>query len=191
MRRLLLAVLLLAACGRRESDAPAPAEPPTRLGRVLKGLSAQEACSRVIPLEWSPSLPVPARGGGFEAFFYLAELTPEKTLLVSRPAGFATFGLDGSVAACKKRLPPPAKRAGPASGPALAGLGVDAIEARQERLLARLEKASAVYARRGRLGSEAEALEREFFELAEPPLVEDYRALNPDFWAWLADPRTR
>jgi hypothetical protein len=189
VKRLLLAVLLLSACGKREAETPAPAAPPTRLGALLKGLSASEACGEAIALEWSPSLPVPAEGGrAFKVFFYSAELDETKTLLVSRPAGEAAFDLDGRVSSCRRRLPPPDRRVGPALGPALRGLSLDAVEARQELRLARLEKAAAAYARRGKLGSEAASLEAEFFALAEPPLVENYRALNPDFWAWLAGP---
>lgn len=73
----------------------------------------------------------------------------------------------------------------PSLGPALAGLGVKGLDLRREELLSRLESAAAIYARRGRIGGEGAALASELREFQPPPLAEDYRRLNPDFWSWL------
>lgn len=179
----LLVLAGLCACGREE--APRPVPPSSRLGAALKSVGSSAACRAQIPAGWSVSLPVPDEDGrGWKAFFFLGEPEPGRKLVVSGPAGEARFGLDGRVASCR-RLPAPKKGLGPSLNPALAGLGIKEIDRRQEELLTRLESAAAVYARRGRLGSEAAALAAKFKELQEPPLAEDYRKLNPDFWAWL------
>lgn len=173
----------LCACGREE--APRPAPQASRLGSALKSVGSSEACRTQIPTGWSASLPVPDEDGrGWKTLFFLGERGPDRTFLVSGPAGEARFTLDGRVLSCR-RLPAPARRIGPSLNPALAGLGIEEIDRRQEELLVRLEAAATVYARRGRLGSEAAELTARFQELQEPPLAEEYRKLNPKFWSWL------
>lgn len=185
MRAALLAVLAaLCACGRAEKP-QAAAKTQSRLAAVLKSVGGSEACRERIPGGWSVSLPVPdGDGRGFKVFFFLVETGPGRKFLVSGPAGEARFDLSGRVSSCA-RTPAPKRKIGPSLGPALSGLGIAELDLRREKLLSRVEAAAAVYARRGRLGSEGAALAAEFRELQEPPLAEDYRKLNPDFWAWL------
>lgn len=183
----LAAVLALCACGRSEAP-PTAAAAPSRLGAALKTVGSSPACRTQIPSTWSSSLPVPDAGGReFKVFFFLVEAGADRKGMVSGPAGEARFDLEGNVSACR-RLPAPAKKIGPSLNPALAGLTIKEIDARQEEFLARLESAAAVYARRGRLGSGASDLSGRFEQLREPPLAEAYRGLNPDFWSWLDAP---
>lgn len=183
----LVVLAVLCACGREE--APRPAARASRLGAALKSLGSSAACRSQIPSGWSASLPVPDEDGrGWKAFFFLGEAGPDRKIVVSGPAGEARFGLDGRVTSCR-RLPAPRKGLGPSLNPALSGLAIKEIDRRQEELLTRLEEVAPVYARKGRLGSEAAALAAKFKELEEPPLAEEYRKLNPDFWSWLAAAR--
>lgn len=181
----LAAMIALCACGRTEAPSAAP-RAPSRLGAALRIVGSSPACRKSIPLTWSASLPVPDAGGReFKIFFFLVEPGAGGKGLASGPAGEASFDLEGRVSACR-RLPAPAKKLGPALNPALAGLTIKEIDARQEELLSRLESAAAVYARRGRLGGAASDLSGRFAQLREPPLVQAYQGLNPDFWSWLA-----
>lgn len=178
----------LCACGRGEKP-QAAAKPESRLGTALKSVGSSEACRAKIPGGWSVSLPVPDEDGrGFKAFFFLVEAGPDRKFLVSGPAGEARFELNGRVSSCA-RTPAPKRKIGPSLGAGLAGLGITELDLRRKELLSRLESAGAIYARKGRIGSEGPALAAEFKELQEPPLAEEYRRLNPDFWSWLAATR--
>lgn len=174
----------LCACGRGEKP-QAAAKQESRLGAALKSVGSSEACRARIPGAWSVSLPVPdGDGRGFKAFFFLVESGPGRKFLVSGPAGEARFEVDGRVSYCA-RTPAPKRKIGPSLGPDLAGLGIAELDLRRKELLARLESAGAIYARRGPIGSEGASLAAEFRKLQEPPLAEEYRKLNPEFWAWL------
>lgn len=174
----------LCACGRG-AETQSPAKKESRLGVVLKFVGRSDACRAQIPAGWSVSLPVPdGDGRGYKVFFFLVEMGPGRKFLVSGPAGEARFELNGRVSSCL-RTPAQKRKIGPSLGPALAGLGIKELDLRREELLSRVEAAAAIYARRGRLGSEGAALAVKFKELQEPPLAEEYRKLNPDFWSWL------
>lgn len=180
-----LALLVgLCACGRDEAPRP-PAATESRLGAVLKSVGGSAACRTQIPGGWSVSLPVPDESGrGYKVFFFLVETGPGRKFLVSGPAGEASVEFNGNVSSCR-RLPAPKRKIGPSLGPALDGLGIKELDLRREELLKRMEAVAAIYARRGRLGSEDAALAGMFREFQQPPLAEDYRKLNPDFWSWL------
>lgn len=186
MRRavLLAALAGFCACGREEAPRPV-AKRESRLAAALKSARSSADCRAQIPDAWSVSLPVPdAEGRGYRAFFYLAERGDGRKLLVSGPAGEMLFAPGGKVLSCR-RLPPPKKKIGPSLGPELAGLGIKELDLRREELLARLESAAAIYARRGSIGSEGAALAAQLREFQPPPLAEDHRKLNPEFWSWL------
>lgn len=180
----LIALAALCACGRGEAPRP-QAKRESRLGALLKSVGSSPACRTQIPGGWSSSLPVPdGEGRGYKAFFFLVERSDDRKLLVSGPAGEVRFEPGGKVLSCR-RLPPPRKKIGPSLGSALAGLSIKELDLRREELLSRLESAAAIYARRGRIGGEGAALAAALREFQPPPLAEDYRRLNPDFWSWL------
>ncbi|MCM2304462.1 MAG: hypothetical protein NDJ72_07145, partial [Elusimicrobia bacterium] len=189
MRRARLVVLALAAaaaCGPKE---PAPAAPPSALEQAARRISAQGACATVIPLEWSPSWPVPSKRGGslrYRVFFYGREGSPAKGFVFHAPQGEADFAPDGRVLDCR-RLPgepvavPPDRR--------FDSMTQDEIDARSSRLHADTEAVAALYASGREIGdtgrARVAAFSRDFAALADPAHAAAYRGLDPDFWAWV------
>lgn len=183
---LLAAAAAVAACGRTE---PPPEPAPSALEKATRVLSARGACATLIPQEWSPSRPVPSMQGGalhYRAFFYGREGDPAKGFTFHAPQGEAAFTTDGRVLECR-RLPgeplavPPNAR--------LDGMKLDEIEARSTRLHAETEDVAALYASGRDIGETGRAkvagFARDFAVQANPAHAAAYRALSPDFWAWV------
>jgi hypothetical protein len=182
---LLAAALLAGACSK---PAPEP-EPPPRLLRAQRDAGASQACGRIIPMHWSAGIPVPALDGGslvYKMFFSGRDGDPEKGFVFHRAEGDATLAADGRVLACSRRagsagvLP---KTAAPA------GLTLDEIERRENALYPALEDAASLYAARRELTADekkrAAGFAAAFAFFVDEGQGPDYRALSPDFWAWL------
>lgn len=188
MRRAVLVLLSLAAaaCGQKQA-APAPA--PSALEQAARQVSGQGACATLIPLEWSPSWPVPSKRGGslrYRVFFYGREGSPAKGFLFHAPQGEADFVPGGPVLDCR-RFPggpvaiPPDRR--------FDSLTQEELDARSTRLHADTEAVAALYASGRDIGDSGRervaAFSRDFAALADPAHAAAYRGLDPDFWTWV------
>lgn len=185
-RAVLLLAAAAAACGRREPPA-APA--PSALQEAARAAGSQGACATLIPLEWAPSWPVPSKQGGafhYRVFFFGREGSPEKGFVFHTPEGEASFTTDGRVLECR-RLSGKASAIPPDTRFDTATL--DEIDVRSARLYADTEAVAALYAAGRDIGetgrARVAAFARDFAALADPAHAAAYRALDPDFWAWV------
>ena len=184
MKRLFLSSILgLAACQRAVD-----LNKPVKLEEDLRQAKTSKACEAIIPIEAPPSWPVPTgRPEEFKIFFIPWLGAPGKLELMS-PLGEAVLS-KGSVASCVL-LPGTPRVLGSRRWPeGLARLGSDAFEAKARRLYGATEEIGALYAAKPALSSSQKetivAYGKVFLEMAEPDLLTFYRALNPDFWAWV------
>lgn len=182
---LALTLAILSGCSKKEAP-PRPVE--SRLQTLMNDLPYQRPCSIEIPEGRGLSWPVPTLIDGklrYRAFFY-GFSKPGPGADPRAPEGEALIAPEGKVVECRslgEKRAPILKR-GPESS-----MTVDEMLARHARLYAAIESAGALYAsklplepeRRAALG----ALKKEFAALSEPAHAPYYRALNPDFWAWL------
>lgn len=186
-RRAWLALLLSAcACGRKE---PPPAAPVSALEAAVRTVPAEGACGTQIPIHWSTSFPVPSMRGGklhYRVFFFGRDGTPEKGFIFHSPEGEASFTPDGRVLDCRQ-LPGKAIQIPP--DPRFDALTLDEIIARSSQLHSDIEAVAAYYAAGRDIGetgrARVAAFARDFAGLADPAHAAAYRALDPDFWAWI------
>ena len=184
--RLLLLAAAAAACSQKE---PAPAPEPSALEQTSRVIAARGACATVIPLEWSPSFPVPSKRGGalhYRVFFYGYERAANKGIVFHAPQGEASFTADGRVLEC--RALPGEPRVIPADE-RFASITLENIIALGSRLHADTEAVAALYAAGRDIGetgrARVAAFARDFAALADSAHASAYRALDPDFWAWV------
>jgi hypothetical protein len=155
----------------------------------VRGAGASEPCSRLIPLHWSPSLPVPALDGGktvYKMFFFGRDGDPRAGFVFHHAEGDATLSGDGRTLSCSRRpgqagsLPKPEHPS---------GATLDQIDALESSLYPALKDAAALYASGRPLGPEEKkrlaAFAGDFAFFVEPGQGADYLALSPDFWAWV------
>lgn len=184
-KTLFAAALALAACSK---PAPAPA-PESPLRAAQRSAAASEACSKAIPAEWSPSVPVPALDSGrltYRLFFYGRDGLPPNNFIYHHAEGDAALDAAGRVTSCFRRAG--AAAALPKSSPPV-GLTMDELDRREAALYPALEDAAQLYAsgrepsaeEKKRLASFASA----FAFFVEPGQGPDYRALSPGFWAFI------
>lgn len=179
------AVLLLAACSRQE---PKPAPEASPFQRFVEGIGYSPACASVIPMEWSPSFPVPVladRRLHYRVFFRGWEGNPTKGIKIRDAEGDALFGADGKVLECSQR----AKRGSFIPDAKLPTEDREAFDGRIRALYASIEEMGRLYARgvpvEGVDRARLKAFAAEFAALTPPGHAAAYRALSPDFWAWL------
>lgn len=186
MRAPLLAALLLAAACSRPAPEPPAASP---LKSAQRAASASGPCGRLIPMHWSPSVPVPALEAGrlvYKMYFFGRDGDPSQGFVYHAAEGDATLAADGSVRACSRRggavrllpqVPPPA------------GLALDEIDRREAALYPALQDAAALYAARRELTADEKkrvaGFAAAFAFFVDPGQGADYRALSPDFWSWV------
>lgn len=186
-RRAWLVLLLSAcACGRKE---PPPAPPVSALEAAVRAVSAEGACGTQIPVHWSTSLPVPSMRGGklhYRVFFFGRDGSPEKGFIFHSPEGEASFTPDGRVLKCGQL---PGSAAQIPRDLRFEALTLEEIVARSSRLHADIEAVAAYYAAGRDIGESGRArvaaFARDFAGLANPGHAAAYRALDPDFWAWV------
>jgi hypothetical protein len=183
---LLLTLFAAAACSKPEA-------PPIVRGALESesyGLTASPQCSRLIPLEWSASWPVPGSGsrhGLYQVFFSGRAGNPKTGFRALQPGGAASFGADGHVEECS-RAPGDVSEI-PGSSLELKDMTLEEIDARSRELYAATERIAASYwsGRTPGPADKAAVVEysRLFHLLANPAHAAAYRALNPDFWSWV------
>lgn len=178
--------LAAAACGKK---APPPPLPVSALEHATRLLSAQGACATVIPLQWAPSFPVPSLRGGklhYRVFFYGYRRVPGKELVFHAPQGEAAFTPDGGVLACRAY---PGETVVIPHDARFKALTLQEIIARSSQLHSDIETVAAYYAAGRDIGetgrARVAAFARDFAGLADPAHAAAYRALDPDFWAWV------
>ena len=167
---------------------------PSRLQQALQGLSAQDPCDKLIPLEWPASWPVPTgKGGGreFKVFFYPIG-GGRGEFKLSAPLGEAVFDADSGKPSQCRRLPGALTVLSQERWGAKAeAMSMKEFEARSVDLYAASEEMGKLYGAKAPLSAaqreKAEAYGRLFQDLVEPALRPYYQALNPDFWKWLAE----
>ena len=186
MRLACFLLLAAAACGTKE---PAPAPAPSALEQAARLVSAQGACSSLIPQEWSSSRPVPSKRDGalqYRVFFFGREGDPDKGFVFHAPQGEAAFAPDGRVLECRKLPGEPVAIPHDARFDALT---LEEIEARSARLYSDTESIAALYASGRDIGetgrARVAAFSHDFAALADPAHASAYRGLDPDFWTWV------
>jgi len=186
LRRAVLLLMAAAACGKKE---PAPAPAPSVLQQASTIVSGQGACSTLIPQEWSTSRPVPSKRGGtlhYRMFFFGRKGSPAKGFTFHAPQGEAAFTPDGRVLECRRF---PGEAVAVARDDRFAAMTLDQIDALSARLHADTEAVAALYASGRDIGetgrARVAAFSRDFAALANPAHAAGYRALDPEFWAWV------
>lgn len=184
-RAALAAVLLVAACARRE---PAPAS-VSRLEEAVRRLQALPPCDKNIPQEWSPSWPVPVKDQGrlrYRVFFFGREGDPGKGFVFHEPEGQALFTPSGEVRECRRAGGAP--RALPKDGWQPSGTLTEIME-RSRLLYAAAEQAARLFDSGKPLSAEDKKTVADFSaafkSLSRPGHSAAYRALSPEFWAWV------
>ena len=144
------------------------------------------SCSKIVPMEFGRTFPVPVAGKQFMVLFYPLFVSPGKSEAMT-PAFSARFARDASGAdACAPLIAPHARSLGSAVP---AGLSMKAYYKADASLFASLDKTAALYFAGGSPAPADKAALGEFVDafttIAEPGLLPDYYAVNPDFWEWL------
>jgi hypothetical protein len=147
-------------------------------------------CADTVAVEQAQSFPIPvktAKGLRYRLMYY-----PAVSRQVYAPSAMAQFDGDGSNVTCRVRVALPEVKYDAPLGPELstraAGMTYDAYAAQSAKLYAALERAAGAFAaghRDAAARSDAADFHALFDELSEPALKTHYRALDPDFWAWL------
>ncbi len=184
-RAALAAVLLAAACARRE---PAPA-PVSRLEEVVRRLQALPPCDKTIPREWSSSWPVPVKDRGrlrYRVFFFGRDGDPSKGFVFHEPEGRALFTPSGEVQECRREGATARALTQDAWQPAGT---LDEIVERSRLLYAAAEQAARLFDSNKPLSAEDKKMLADFSaafaSLSRPGHAAAYRALSPEFWAWI------
>lgn len=180
-----LAPLLVAACSKPEEHK----ELRSKFQLMSMDIGFQPPCSRIIPMEWSPEYPVPVLVNGklhYRVFFRGWEGRPDTGLKTRDAEGDALFSPDGKVLECSQRgkrgdfIPDETK---------LPTATREEFDARQRALYDSIEEMGRLYAKgmpvidadRTRVRKFAS----EFRLLSRPGHAASYRALSPEFWAWV------
>ncbi|MFH2202734.1 MAG: hypothetical protein ABIJ96_06445 [Elusimicrobiota bacterium] len=158
----------------------------------MNGLYGEPPCSAVIPMEWSPSWPVPtgeAGGAQFKLFYYPIRRV-KKSIQLHKPLGEAMFETAGGSISYCRRIPGELHE--------LPGTSIEdkakrhstkKFHALLDRLYLYSEKVSVIYAAKEPPSYRQKKVMREygelFLEFSEPPMRPYYYQLNPDFWEWL------
>lgn len=187
MRRAATIVLAaaLAACSKPAPEAAKVVRSPFQA--FAERLGGEPACAKVIPQEWAPSFPVPALREGrlhYRVFFSGWQGRPDTGIKLRDAEGDALFAADGRVLECAPRA-----RAGAAFPDEPLGGPPERHAARVRALYDAIEETGRLYAKglplsdadRARVASFA----AEFAALAPRGHAASYRALNPEFWAWV------
>lgn len=174
---------LFCACSRAPEPQP-PKKSPFR--SFAQHLNFEPGCDRIIPLEWSASIPVPVLVDGkpaFKVFFAGWEGHPKEPggLKQHRAQGDAVFTAAGKIVSCEHWKGDHARPFGEVARPGM-------TEAQWEERMARAydlsEKAAAAFAA-GKPDPAGPAFAAALADVMDPHVAEDYRALSPEFWAWV------
>jgi len=144
------------------------------------------SCSKLIPLEFGRTFPVPVGSKQFEVLYYPQFVSPGKSEAMS-PAFKALFARDASAPDVCTPLAAAAPRS--VGAPVPAGLSMKAYYKADAALFASLDKTAALYFAGGAPAAADKAVLGDFVDsfstLAEPGLLADYYRQNPAFWEWL------
>lgn len=155
---------------------------------MAERIGHEPPCSRLIPGEWSPSLPVPSLRDGrlvYRVFFHGWSGRPGTKITIYDAQGDAVFTPEGKVLECSER--PGEKK--PLPEEPMAAKTQAEHDARVSALYGSVEEMGRLYAKgmpvleRERL--RVAAFSREFAVLSGPGHAASYRALSPDFWSWV------
>lgn len=181
----ILCALLWLACAKKITQ-------NDELQSALAIAHSTEPCSTIIPMNWAPSIPIPAdkrSATRFAIFFYpLPDRMGDQWM--GGPSGHALIDLNADQAiSCardstslkkldlRKRFSPGADR-----------LNVQELTDKRAELDLNLEQLAWLYTSTQTLNVQGLAQLKSFGELfsllAEPPFLPFYYRLNPDFWIW-------
>lgn len=143
-------------------------------------------CAKRVVLEHAQSFPIPvktAQGLRYRLMYY-----PVEQQQVYAPATVAQFDPEGD-ATCRVSVAMPTADTsaplGPFLSPKAAKMSRDKYESEVGKLYSALERCAAAFNAGKADKSSAAAFQKHFAAVSEPPLLPFYRALSPDFWAWL------
>lgn len=144
------------------------------------------------------SLPVPVRGPDgvrYRQMFYRTHAPDgewHRPTMAMPPGWFVEFNLDGTGVNCELEVAMPASEFGKPAGrlntPATSKMNHEARDKEASVMLDELQQLAPAFANRltdANTASAAKDFRNRFMKLAEPGLIPYYRALSPEFWAWL------
>lgn len=188
--RLLLALFIsVPALARSES---------ADLKDAFEAVRSMPECQDRIGLEMSKSLPIPiktARGVRYRQMFYTLKKSksgydPEAQVMA--PAVVAEYDLDGTGLDCgvTPEFPPSEllRPLGPWGTAHRRALDYEAGTREATTLLALIQSLGEAFSGKrtdAKTKAQAKDFQRRFALLSEPGLSAHYRALSPEFWAWL------
>ena len=149
---------------------------------------ASASCSKLVPMEFGRTFPVPVKAGQaqFEVLFYPLFVSPGKSEAMS-PSFQGRFARGTDAADACAPLPSGVPRS--VGAPVPAGLSMKAYYKADAALFASLGRSADLYFAGGSSAAADKAVLVEFVDafttLAEPGLQADYYRVNPDFWEWL------
>lgn len=181
-------LILAAACACSRSAPELPKEKRSAFQILSEGLVSDPPCSSRIPMEWSPSLPVPTLKEGrllYRVFFRGWHGRPDTGLFLHDAEGDALFSAEGPILDCRQREKP-----GRAFADEPSTIKDQAeYDARLRALYLSIEEMGRLFAEGNALSTEEKiktaVFAEEFDALSSPGHARSYRALSPDFWAWV------
>lgn len=187
MNRLLCTLLL--ACGVQASA-------ESQLRDISEGARYASGCDMMVTMNLSPSFPVPVRtqnGLRYRLVFYPTHPSnpgSDDEILAVGPTVVAEFDMSGKVDCTRpKGLPGGSgKPLGPANSAAAKGMTLDEYEGHEKRLYSNLEITGTAFQSRKVSPASRQAAQEYlalFRRFSEPGLQVVYRALSPEFWAWI------
>jgi len=181
-------ILLLAAAAACSKPEPEHKDERSSFQLMAEGIGDEPPCSKEIPSEWAPSLPVPVlveRRLHYRVFFRGWERGPNSEIEIRDAEGDALFAADGKVLECGQR----GRKGRVIPDAGLPTADREAFDARVRALYGSIEELGRLYARGmpvlGADRARVEAFAREFFALTPSGHSASYRALSPEFWAWV------
>ena len=182
---LTLALLATASCSMPEEEYK---ELRSRFQLMVERIGFEPPCSCEIPMEWSPTVPVPVlidQRLHYRVFFRGWERRPDTGIVVHDAEGDALFSADGKVLECRQR----SQTGRTIPSEKFSAATQKELDARQRSLYGAIEDMAQLYARATPLSdaerTRVQAFSLEFLALTASGHAAAYRALNPKFWDWV------
>lgn len=148
-------------------------------------IRASPICARLVPMEFTESLPIPAHGrdGGFFKLLFYRSIAPKNSSSALTPIFEGIFAAngpekDGCIILSMGMI-----------NTASTDLSLSAYYQAKTQFYASLERVAPLYFNRTTLTPQDVKTLAEFVDLfekaAEPGLMPNYYQLNPDFWEWV------
>lgn len=187
-RRPWLILPLAAVCACQSSTPEPPKEERSAFQILSEGIGFDAPCSSRIPKEWAASLPLPVLKEGrllYRVFFSGWHGRPDSGLFLHDAEGDALFTGDGKVLECRQRGTPGkvfVDEPSPIKDRSV-------YDARLRALYIAIEAMGGLFVASRALSADEKravaSFAEEFSALSSRGHAASYRALSPEFWAWV------